>query len=127
MTSQLDKPGEWTTGGEPPTKKQTAFLSTLAESKGVDLQPNELNKGEASQKINELKNAETKQPEANANAGAPIQNPDTWSTGDDQATGKQTGYIAAMASKAGEKVDTSGIGKTDASKEIERLKGKTGM
>lgn len=127
MTSQLDKPTEWTTGGEPPTKKQTAFLSTLADSKGVDLNPNELNKSEASQKINELKDAETTNPQASSTAGAPIQDPDSWSTGDDLATGKQTGYIAAMAREAGEQVKTAGMGKTEASKEIERLKEKTGM
>ena len=128
QTSQLDKPGEWTTGGEPPTEKQTAFLQTLASSKGVsNLNPHELNKSEASKKINELKNAETKDPEANTQPGAPIQNPDTWATGDDKATGKQTGYIAAMAREAGEDIQTGGMGKTEASKKIEDLKGKTGM
>lgn len=60
-------------------------------------------------------------------ADEPIQNPDGWTTGDDQATGKQTGYIAAMAQNAGEKVATDGMGKTEASKKIEELKGKTGM
>lgn len=49
------------------------------------------------------------------------------STGDDKATGKQTGYIAAMAREAGDKVPTEGMGKTEASKKIEELKGKTGM
>ncbi|KAG8528088.1 uncharacterized protein KY384_007004 [Bacidia gigantensis] len=130
MASQLDKPGQWATGNDAPTEKQTAFLQTLASSKGVEnLKPNELNKSEASQKINELKNAEPANPEAeaSANAGPPIQNPDSWSTGDDQATGKQTGYIAAMAREAGERVPTDGIGKTEASKKIEELKGKTGM
>lgn len=81
-------------------------------------------------KINELKNAETKAggpADSDAGVGPPIQNPDTWSTGDDQATGKQTGYIAAMAQKAGQKVDTQGMGKTDASKKIEELKDHTGM
>ena len=128
MASQLDIPGEWATGGDAPTEKQTAFLQTLASSKGVEnLNPHELNKSEASQKINELKNAETKNPDAASNAGPPIQNPDSWATGDDQASGKQTGYIAAMAREAGEKVPTSGIGKTEASKKIEELKEKTGM
>lgn len=84
-----------------------------------------MNKSEASSKINELKNAESKTP--GAAAGEPIQNPDSWTTGEDQATGKQTGYIAAMAREAGEKIETGGMGKTDASKKIGELKEKTGM
>lgn len=86
-----------------------------------------MNKSEASAKINELKNAETQIPEASDSVDKPIQNPDSWSTGDDPASGKQTGYIAAMAREAGEKVPTEGMGKTDASKKIEELKEKTGM
>lgn len=79
MTSQLDKPGEWATGGERPTEKQTAFLQTLANSKGVsDLNPNELNKSEASQKIDQLKNSDTQNAEAASNAGPPIQDPNSW-------------------------------------------------
>ena len=126
MASQLDKPSQWATGGEAPTDKQKSFISTLAASKGVEnVNPNEMNKSEASTTINDLKNKDTQN--AGAAAGAPIQNPDTWSTGDDQATGKQTGYIAAMAREAGEKVPTEGIGKTEASKKIGELKEKTGM
>ncbi|KAL9128326.1 MAG: hypothetical protein Q9217_002981 [Psora testacea] len=99
---------------------------TLAAEKGAeDLNPHDMNKSEASMKINELKNSQTKNP--NATAGEPIQNPDSWSTGDDKATGKQTGYIAAMAREAGEKVETVGMGKTEASKVIGDLKAKTGM
>ncbi len=84
-----------------------------------------MTKSQASQKISELKNAESKNP--GAAAGAPIQDPDGWSTGGDAATGKQTGYIAAMAREAGEEVETGGMGKTEASKRIGELKEKTGM
>ncbi|KAM0797370.1 hypothetical protein BDR22DRAFT_965360 [Usnea florida] len=125
MTSQLDKPSQWVTGGDAPTEKQKAFLNTLAADKDAQIDPSSMNKSEASAKIDELKNAETKNP--GATAGEPIQNPDTWATGDDQATGKQTGYIAAMAREAGDKVETSGMGKTEASKKIGELKEKTGM
>lgn len=128
MTSQLDKPSEWATGADAPTDKQKAFLSTLAADKDAPLDPASLNKSEASIKINELKNAETpprKDPgAAGAVAGEPIQDPDTWTTGGDKATGKQTGYIAAMAR---EEVETGGMGKTEASKVIGELKGRTGM
>ena len=91
----------------------------------MDVDPSFLNKSEASQKIDELKNAETKNQDAKPDE--PIQDPDTWTTGDDKASGRQTGYIAAMAREAGEKVDTEGMGKTEASKTIGELKEKTGM
>ncbi len=122
--SQLDNPSQWTTGADAPTSKQKAFISTLASSKNVSVDPESLNKSEASAKINELKNAPTQN--ADATAGQPIQDPDTWSTGDDKATGKQMGYVAVMAKKAGEDVPKE-LGKTDASKKIEELKEKTGM
>ena len=125
MTSQLDKPSEWATGSDAPTSKQKAFLSTLAADKDAPVDPAGMTKSQASQKINELKNAETKNP--GATAGEPIQDPDSWSTGGDRATGKQTGYIAAMAREAGEEVETGGMGKTEASKRIGELKEKTGM
>jgi len=123
--SQLDKPAQWATGAEAPTDKQKSFISTLAASKKVDVNPDSLNKSEASQKINELKNAETQNPDAAA--GQPIQDPNTWSTGDDKATGRQQGYIAAMAREAGEKIPAEGMGKTEASQKIGELKEKTGM
>ncbi len=125
MSSQLDHPETWTTGADAPTEKQKSFLSTLATSKGVDIDPSSVSKGEASQKIDELKNKQTQNPDATA--GQPIQDPNTWATGDDKATGKQQGYIAVMAKEAGEKVPGEGMGKTEASKKIEELKGKTGM
>lgn len=125
MASQLDNPKSWTTGDDAPTQKQTSFLQTLAKEKGVELDTNNLNKGDASAKINELKNMGTQNPEATA--GEPIQDPKGWATGDDPATGQQTGYIAVMAKEAGEEVKTQGMGKTEASERIGELKGKTGM
>lgn len=105
---------------------EKSFISTLAAEKGAEnVNPNEMNKSEASTTINDLKNKETQNP--GATAGEPIQNPDTWSTGEDLATGKQTGYIAAMANRAGENVNTKDMGKTEASKTIGELKEKTGM
>lgn len=52
---------------------------------------------------------------------------ETWCRGDDPATGKQMGYIAVMAQKAGEGKPAQGMGKTEASQKIEELKQKTGM
>ena len=156
MTSQLNNPSQWTTGSEPPTSKQKAFLSTLASAKDVppqDVDPESLTKSEASINIDQLKNAPddsnsknpsetTKNSTAAGGAGSggeggqgqgggakgdPIQHPDTWTTGNDKATGKQTGYIAAMAREAGQEVETGGMGKSEASKVIGELKEKTGM
>ena len=125
MASQLDNPKSWATGDEPPTQKQTSFLQTLAQEKHVEVDANSLNKGDASAKINELKNMDTANPDATT--GEPIQDPKGWATGDDPATGKQAGYIAVMAKEAGEDVKTSSMGKTEASETIGRLKEKTGM
>ncbi|KPI34308.1 uncharacterized protein AB675_8981 [Cyphellophora attinorum] len=125
MASQLDNPKTWATGADAPTEKQTSFLQTLAKEKGVEVDANNLNKGEASAKINELKNKETADPDATADE--PIQDPKEWATGDDPATGKQTGYIAVMAKEAGEDVKTEGMGKAEASEKIGELKKKTGM
>ena len=139
MSNQLSNPSQWATGSDAPTSKQKQFLETLASSKGAtDLDPSSLNKSSASSKIDELKNkpddatssggASSAGEEARAGGvGGAIQDPDGWATGDDPATGKQTGYIAVMAKEAGEQVDTRGMGKTEASKRIEELKGKTGM
>lgn len=94
--SQLDNPSQWATGAEPPTSKQKSFISTLAAEKNAsDIDPSSMNKSEASQKINELKGQETQNP--GATAGKPIQDPNSWSTGDDEATGKQTGWVKGKA------------------------------
>ncbi|TKA29274.1 hypothetical protein B0A50_03784 [Salinomyces thailandicus] len=131
MSGQLDHPEQWTTGDDKPTEKQTAFLATLSKQKGVEVDPNNLNKSDTSAKIDELKNIASGQGDQGTNtsapAGPPIQNPESWSTGGDQATGKQTGYIAVMAKEAGEEPPQGGLSKTEASEKIEQLKGKTGM
>lgn len=107
------------------TPVHRSFIKTLAAEKNVHVNPAELNKSSASTTINDLKNKETKNPDATA--GAPIQDPNSWATGEDKATGKQQGYIAAMAREAGEKVPGGEMGKSEASKKIEELKSKTGM
>ncbi|KAG7007450.1 hypothetical protein G7Y79_00009g025590 [Physcia stellaris] len=124
MSSQLNNPAQWATGADAPTEKQKGFISTLAASKNADVNPDSLNKSEASAKINELKNQDTKNPDAEA--GAPIQDPKGWATGDDPATGKQMGYVAVMAKEAGEQVPGQ-MGKSEASMKIGELKEKTGM
>ena len=103
-----------------------------------------MNKSEVSSKIDELKNKPAatsttdqgttgpqqqtpKGPDGSSKEGTLIEDPSQWATGDDQATGKQMGYIAAMAKNAGEQVPQGGMGKAEASQKIGNLKEKTGM
>lgn len=46
-------PDAWVTGGEPPTGAQRSYLQTLAEEASESV-PDDLNKAEASKKIDEL-------------------------------------------------------------------------
>ncbi len=56
VASNADKdPSDWVTGDEPSTGPQQSYLSTLAQQAGEDVEPTELSKAEASQKIDELK------------------------------------------------------------------------
>ncbi len=56
VASNADKdPSDWVTGDEPSTGPQHSYLSTLAQQAGEDVEPTELSKAEASQKIDELK------------------------------------------------------------------------
>ena len=50
-------PSKWVTGDEPPTGPQESYLTTLAQEAGEEVDVSELNKAEASQKIDELKQA----------------------------------------------------------------------
>ena len=49
-------PADWTTGDEPMTGPQESYLSTLAREAGQDV-PDDLTKAEASEKIDELREA----------------------------------------------------------------------
>lgn len=48
-------PSDWVTGDEPATGPQESYLSRLGQQAGVDVDPSELTKAEASVKIEELK------------------------------------------------------------------------
>lgn len=48
-------PSDWVTGEEPVTGPQQSYLSTLAQEAGEQVDPGELTKAQASQKIDELK------------------------------------------------------------------------
>ena len=48
-------PADWVTGDEPVTGPQASYLSTLAQEAGEPVEPEQLTKAEASQKIDDLK------------------------------------------------------------------------
>jgi hypothetical protein len=47
-------PSDWVTGDEPVTGPQASYLSTLAQEAGEQVEPEQLTKAEASQRIDEL-------------------------------------------------------------------------
>ena len=55
----------------------------------------------------------------------PVKDPETWVTGDEQATGPQLSYLRTLAQEAGETLDEK-LTKAEASKKIEELQEKTG-
>lgn len=56
VTSNPEKdPSDWVTGDEPSTGPQQSYLSTLAQQAGEQVEPAELTKAEASERIEELK------------------------------------------------------------------------
>ncbi len=58
VTSNAEKdPSDWVTGDEPATGPQQSYVSTLAQQAGEEVDPSDLTKAEASQKIEELKEA----------------------------------------------------------------------
>ena len=54
-----------------------------------------------------------------------IKNPDDWVTGDEEMTGAQESYLHTLAQEAHQSVEPD-LTKAEASKEIDRLKAKTG-
>lgn len=55
----------------------------------------------------------------------PIKHPDDWVTGDEEMTTAQGSYLQTLAKEARESVETD-LTKAEASKEIDRLRTKTG-
>ena len=54
-----------------------------------------------------------------------IKDPDDWVTGDEEMTGAQESYLQTLAEEAHEPVEPD-LTKAEASKQIDRLKAKTG-
>ncbi|KAJ3048585.1 hypothetical protein HK097_010400 [Rhizophlyctis rosea] len=128
MTSVPD-PKTWATGDDKITDRQKAFIETLSSSTGEEVDTN-ISKGEASRKIDELKNKgfNNQQPaETTSSAAAkPLQDPKQWTTGDEPHTERQERFLKVLERDAGEKVGVERLTKSEASQRIEELKEKTG-
>ncbi|BFZ61315.1 hypothetical protein YB2330_002379 [Saitoella coloradoensis] len=133
MSNPISDPSTWTTGHDPVTEKQAAFLEKLATEKGVDVDTQSMDKSEASKKIDELKSSNAPSSAGQAGEGqapAPktISDPEQWTTGGDPATERQQRYIAVLERQAGEQVKVDpNMDKTEASEMIEELRQKTGQ
>ena len=113
--SSVPDPKTWATGGDPATDKQKNFLSTLASEKGVDLDVNEVDKGTASSKIEELKNA----PSSGGGGSSTTEKTDgPITTSDDPATDPQKRYLAVLDPKN----EHDDLTKSEASEKINSLK-----
>ena len=62
---------------------------------------------------------------AQAGVSNRIKDPDDWVTGDEEMTGAQESYLQTLAEEAHEQVEPN-LNKAEASKEIDRLRAKTG-
>lgn len=123
----IKDPKDWSTGDEPMTGAQKSYLNTLSQQSGEQLDEN-LTKGEASQMIDEKRNAVVNKGEAQADKPA-ISNtekdPDTWVTGSEPMTGAQHSYLKTLSDEAGQQLNEN-LTKGEASKMIEELQQKTG-
>jgi len=131
-------PKDWTTGGEPMTGAQKSYLKTLTEEAGEPFDES-LTKGEASQRIEELKGGAKHVVEHRAEAatetacedpkthptGNAEKDPKDWTTGGEPMTGAQKSYLKTLCEEAGVEFDDK-LTKGEASMKIDELKNRTG-
>ncbi|XXU47344.1 DUF3072 domain-containing protein [Sorangium sp. So ce1014] len=119
-------PRDWKTGDEPMTGAQTSYLHTLAEQQGEEV-PDDLTKAEASEKIDELRDAVGVSGGAGGAAGVENtrKDPEQWKTGDEPMTGAQASYLQTLSQEAGVDFEAN-LTKAEASKRIDELQAKTG-
>jgi hypothetical protein len=117
-------PANWTTGEEPMTGAQKSYLHTLSDEAGVKEDQN-LTKGEASQRIEELQKKHTvdsrksDKPEASNTE----KDPRNWATGGEPMTGAQKSYLQTLCEEAGIEFDEK-LTKGEASMKIDELRSK---
>ena len=125
-------PDEWTTGDEPMTSAQRAYLQTLCDE-AQEPMDDTLTKAEASKRIDALQQKTGRGADAPqqartgdaATTGNLTKDPDDWKTGDEPMTGAQRSYLQTLCTEAGEPMDDT-LTKAEAAKRIEDLQHKTG-
>ena len=124
--SKIKDPEDWTTGNEPMTEAQKAYLKSLMELHGEPFNEN-LTKADAAELIDSKKqNIIVPTPnDVPEDFWKDLKNPDNWRTGDEPATASQLSYLKTLATEAGENIDEN-LTKAEASKRIEELQQKTG-
>lgn len=116
-------PKNWVTGDEPMTGAQKSYLKTLSDEAGVEADET-LSKGEASAKIEELKDKKhVVEHRASGDASNAEKDPADWATGDEPMTGAQASYLKTLCDEAGEAFDEK-LTKGEASKKIDALRKK---
>jgi hypothetical protein len=131
-------PDAWTTGDEPMTSAQRAYLQTLCDEAGAPLDDT-LTKAEAAQRIDALqqqtgrgararRGTEGHQPAHTGDAattGNLTKDPQEWKTGDEPMTAAQRSYLQTLCHEAGEPMDET-LTKAQAAQRIDALQQQTG-
>jgi hypothetical protein len=128
----IKDPDHWTTGDEPMTTAQRAYLQTLCDEAQEPLDEN-LTKAEASKRIEALQQEtggrkrthESMRTSDTETPGNLIKDPDDWTTGDEPMTGAQRSYLQTLCDEAQEPMDDT-LTKAEAAKRIEALQQQTG-
>ena len=116
-------PKNWVTGAEPMTGAQHSYLKTLSDEAGEELDDH-LSKGEASKKIEELRDQKhvvdhrAADPDGASNAE---KDPKDWATGGEPMTGAQQSYLKTLSDEAGVEFDPK-LTKGEASAKIDALR-----
>jgi hypothetical protein len=127
----IKAPDDWTTGDEPMTNAQCAYLQTLCDEAQEPMDES-LTKAEASKRIEALQETgrrkRTHQPirtNETAVTGNRTKDPDDWTTGDERMTGAQRSYLQTLCDETQEPMDDT-LTKAEAAKRIEALQQRTG-
>ena len=118
-------PKTWVTGDEPMTGAQHSYLKTLSDEAHVKLDDH-LSKGEASEKIEELRDKKhvidhrAADPDGSSNTEKDSKE---WATGGEPMTGAQHSYLKTLCDEAGVTFDEK-LTKGEASARIDELRKK---
>ena len=131
-------PDAWSTGDEPMTSAQRAYLQTLCDETGEPMDDT-LTKAEAAKRIDALQQQTGRGTSARRGADAPqsahtgdaattghlTKDPEEWKTGDEPMTAAQHSYLQTLSDEAGEAMEET-LTKAQASERITALQQQTG-